>query len=175
MLSAIDAQYAFHMLKMMHDNGTAGFSLMHLLSQLFKKQLLASLMFQYTATEAQNFGRFICETMKLLHRWHGDKEKYEKEALGARKKLPGFVKTFDEKGEPKSVMDWEEFRRLLFNFHTFLYGALTACFESDEYMHVRNAIIVLTIGGTTERVACGRMIWLSVWPKVRPMARAASA
>jgi THO complex subunit 2 len=143
MLSSIDAQYAFHMLKMMHDNGTAGFSLMHLLSQLFKKQLLASLMFQYTATEAQNFGRFICETMKLLHRWHGDKDKYEKEALGARKKLPGFVKSFDEKGEPKSVMDWEEFRRLLFNFHTFLYGALTACFESDEYMHVRNAIIVL--------------------------------
>jgi THO complex subunit 2 len=143
MLSSIDAQYAYHMLKMMHDNGTAGFSLMHLLSQLFKKQLLASLMFQYTATEAQNFGRFICETMKLLHRWHGDKDKYEKEALGTRKKLPGFVKTFDEKGEPKSVMDWEEFRRLLFNFHTFLYGALTACFESDEYMHVRNAIIVL--------------------------------
>ncbi|KAF1823087.1 uncharacterized protein K489DRAFT_388881 [Dissoconium aciculare CBS 342.82] len=143
MLSSIDAQYSFHMLKMMHDNGTSGFSLMHLLSQLFKKQLLASLMFQYTAIEAQNFGRFICETMKLLHRWHSDKSIYDKEALGAKKKLPGFVKTFDEKGDPKNVMDWEEFRRLLFNFHTFLYGALTACFESDEYMHVRNAIIVL--------------------------------
>lgn len=143
MLSSVDAHFSFQMLKIMHDTGTPGFSLMHLLSQLFRKQLLASLMFQYTAGEAQHFGRFICETMKLLHRWHADRATYDKEALGSKKKLPGFVKSFDEKGEPKNVMDWEEFRRLLFNFHTFLYGALTACFESDEYMHVRNAIIVL--------------------------------
>ncbi|KAF7189238.1 THO complex subunit 2 [Pseudocercospora fuligena] len=143
MLSALDAHYAFEMLKLMHANGTPGFQLMHLLNQLFKKQELAVLIFQCTANEAQHFARFLWEVLKLLHRWHADKAVYEKEALGLKKKLPGFVKTFDETGEPKTVIDFEDFRRMLFNFHAALNTSLQACFESSEYMHIRNGIIVL--------------------------------
>ncbi|EME81754.1 uncharacterized protein MYCFIDRAFT_203793 [Pseudocercospora fijiensis CIRAD86] len=143
MLSSLDAHYAFEMLKLMHANGTPGFQLMHLLNQLFKKQELAVLIFQCTANEAQHFARFLWEVLKLLHRWHADKAVYEKEALGLKKKLPGFVKTFDEQGEPKTVIDFEDFRRMLFNFHAALNTSLQACFESSEYMHIRNGIIVL--------------------------------
>ena len=38
-----------------------------------------------------------------------------------------------------------------------------------------SAISVLISGGTTERTACGSTTWVSVWPKVSPSARAASA
>ncbi|KAF2160766.1 hypothetical protein M409DRAFT_28901 [Zasmidium cellare ATCC 36951] len=142
-MSSIDAYFSFTMMKILHDQGTPGFSLMHLLHQLFKKQQLATLMFQCTANEAQHLGRYLCETLKHLHSWHADKTIYEKEALGQKTKLPGFVKAFDENGEPKSVIDYETFRRMLFNFHAHLSNALQACFESDEYMHIRNGIIVL--------------------------------
>ena len=143
MMSSVDAHYSFLMLKILHDNGTPGFSLMHLLHQLFRKRELTALMFQYTAMEAQHFGRFLNETMKLLHRWHGDKTIYDKEALGGVNKLPGFVKKFDPNGDPKLVMDYEDFRRMLYNFHAFVNVALQSCFESNEYMHIRNGIIVL--------------------------------
>ncbi|KAK4501363.1 hypothetical protein PRZ48_007171 [Zasmidium cellare] len=143
MLSSIDAHFSFTMMKILHDQGTPGFSLMHLLHQLFKKQQLATLMFQCTVNEAQHLGRFLCETLKHLHSWHADKTTYEKEALGQKTKLPGFVKAFDDNGEPKSVIDYETFRRMLFNFHAHLSNALQACFESGEYMHIRNGIIVL--------------------------------
>lgn len=142
-LSSVDAHYSFLMLKLMHDNATPGFSLMHLIHQLFNKNELAALLFQCTANEAQHLARFLCETLKMLHRWHADKATYEKEALGDKTKLRGFVVTFDENGEPKNVLDFENFRRILFNYHTFINGALLACFQSGEYMHIRNGIIAL--------------------------------
>ncbi|KAM3417882.1 hypothetical protein BST61_g6102 [Cercospora zeina] len=143
MMSAIDSHYAFEMLKLMHTIGTQGFSLMHLLNQLFKKKLLTSLIFEATQNEAQHLARFVWEILKLLHRWHADKSIYEKEALGLKKKLPGFVRQFEENGEPKLVMDWELFRKMLFNIHSALNGALQTCFESGEYMHIRNGMMVL--------------------------------
>ena len=144
MSSSLDAHYCFLMLKLLHDNGTPGFSTMHLLNQLMRKQQLAAIMFQCTAMEAQHFGRFLCETLKLLQHWHSDKANYEKEALGASKRtLSGFAKKYDAKGDPETFLEFEDFRRLLYNWHSFLNGALQSCFESGEYMHIRNGIIVL--------------------------------
>lgn len=142
-LSSVDAHFSFLMLKLLHDNATPGFSLMHLIHQLFKKNALAALLFQCTANEAQHLARFLSETLKMLHRWHADKAIYEKEALGDKTKLSGFVISFDDNGEPKTVLDFENFRRMLFNYHTYINGALLACFQSDEYMHIRNGIITL--------------------------------
>ncbi|KAK4622223.1 THO complex subunit 2 [Fulvia fulva] len=158
MLSPFDAFFSFQMLKILHDNGTTGFSLMHMLTQLFKKQQLTSIIFQCTEKESQNFGRFLCELLKLLMSWHADKATYEQEALGSTKKLPGFVKKWHEHGEPEVVMDWETYRRFIYNHHTCLSQALLSCFESKEYMHIRNGIIVL------------RSIW-QVFPSVKHMGK----
>ena len=146
MLSSLDAHYCFLMLKMLHDNGTPGFSTMILMSQLLKRQQLAAIIFQCTHIEAANFGRFLCEVLKLLQHWHGDKAAYEKEAFGAGKQerlLPGFAKKLDANGKPETHLEFEDFRRLLFNWHTYINGALLSCFESDEFMHIRNGIFVL--------------------------------
>ncbi|KAK5167346.1 THO2 plays a role in transcriptional elongation [Saxophila tyrrhenica] len=145
MVSSLDALYAFLMLRMLHDFGTPGFSTMHLLNQLFKKRQLTAVIFQCTAMEAQHLGRFLCEILKLLQKWHADPEAYDKEALAAEreKKLPGFAKKLGAKGEPDVLLDYEDFRRLLYNWHSHLGGALEACFKSGEYMHIRNGITVL--------------------------------
>ncbi|KAF2484568.1 transcription factor/nuclear export subunit protein 2-domain-containing protein [Neohortaea acidophila] len=143
MLSSLDAHYCFLMLKILHDNGTPGFSLLRFLNHLFKKQQLATLIFQCTSMEAQHFGRFLNETLKLLHHWHAEKATYDREALGEKQKLPGFAKTLDANGDPNLVLEFEEYRRLLFNWHNHLSAALQTCFKSGEFMYIRNGIIIL--------------------------------
>ncbi len=143
MLSSLDAHYSFTMLKMLHDLGTPGFSTMHLLNHLMKKNELAAIVYQCTAMEAQHFGRFLCESLKWLQLWHANKDVYDRDALGLKHKLPGFAKKFDADGRPEQYLDFEDFRRLLYNWHCHLSGALQACFESGEYMHIRNGITVL--------------------------------
>ena len=138
LLSSMDAVYSFTMLKQQHDLGTPEFSTVTLLSQLMKKQGLAPIIFQCTAMEAQNFGRFLCEILKWMQSWHADQATYEREAYGSFKQLPGF-----KRSASKEFIGFEDFRRLVYNWHAFLNGALQACFESGEYMHVRNGIIVL--------------------------------
>ena len=144
MLSSLDAHYSFLMLKMLHDKGAPGFGTLQLLTQLFLKQELAAIIFQCTALEAQHFGRFLNEVLKLIAGWHADKATYEKDALG-KHKLPGFVMRMDEVLNPATwkYMDYEVYRQQVFNWHKVLLEALQVCFESGEYMHIRNGIIVL--------------------------------
>ncbi|KAG8631723.1 hypothetical protein KVT40_000863 [Elsinoe batatas] len=142
LLSPLDAHYTFTMIKFLHNNGTPGFRTMHLYDNLFKKNLLVSLIFGATAREAENLGRFLYEAFKDLRVWHADEKVYEKNAWGPKKQLPGFVRSFKD-GVPEKFLDYQGFRTLLFKWHSFTKNALSACFDSDEYMHIRNAIIVL--------------------------------
>ncbi|KAK3116323.1 THO2 plays a role in transcriptional elongation [Teratosphaeriaceae sp. CCFEE 6253] len=145
MLSAVDAQYSFVMLRMLHDKGTPGFSTLVLIQQLLRKQALAAIVFQCTGQEAQHFGRFLNEVLKMLASWHAKKEDYETQALG-KQKLPGFAvgaMDYDAGTETWKFLDYESFRRLDSDWHHAIHGALLACFESGEYMHIRNGIVVL--------------------------------
>lgn len=136
--SQFDAQYAFTMLKMLHDFGTPGFNTVNLLMQLMHPNKLMAIIFQCTANEAVQLGRFLYEILKLLQTWHASKATYEKEAHGASKQLPGF-----QKSKSKEFIDYEDFRQLVFKWHQNLTTALHWCFESKEYMHIRNGISVL--------------------------------
>ena len=44
---------------------------------------------------------------------------------------------------PESFFDFEDFRRVLYKWHRVLSSALKTCITSGEYMHIRNAIIIL--------------------------------
>jgi THO complex subunit 2 len=61
---------------------------------------------------------------------------YEREAHGNAKNLVGF----NVKGQP---FDWEDFRKILYKWHKTLHTAVKNCLSSKEYMHIRNAIVVL--------------------------------
>lgn len=143
LMSSLDAHYCFTILKIMHNNGTPGFSMLELVQQLMRKQLLAAVIFQCTAREAENFGRFLCEILKQFKHWQSSKAVYEKEALGSQRQLPGFASIVDEKGTPTELMEYEDSRKCIFHWHTCLKNAFRACFESGEYMQIRNGIIVL--------------------------------
>lgn len=144
-MSALDAHYCLQIIKTMHNNATPGFSTMMLLDQLFSRQRLAAVISQCTAREAENFGRFLYEFLKLLAHWHSKQEIYEKEALGSQKQYHGFARSTDANGSPTKLVEFEDFRRLLSNWHGNLTGALKKCFESGDYMQIRNSIVILRI------------------------------
>lgn len=140
LLSPLDAHYTFMMLRFLHSNGTPAFRTLVLLDRLLREKQLTAIVFECTAREAENFGRFLNELLKELLNWHADKAVYEKNALGAKRQLLGFSHF---KNGARVILEHEDFRILLFKWHRFINGALKQCLESGEYMHIRNAIVVL--------------------------------
>ena len=143
LISPADALYCFKMLKLLHSVGTANFRTMGLIDHFLREGRLANLVFICSAREAENLGRFLNELLKDLSRWHADKAVYEKEAFGMKKDLPGFAKKLVKDKVPETVLEYEDFRRLLYKWHKNINTALKACLTGGEYMHIRNAIIIL--------------------------------
>ncbi|MCJ1286497.1 THO complex subunit 2 [Xylographa opegraphella] len=143
LISPVDAMYTFKMLKLLHSTGAKNFRTMGLFDQLFNGKRLTSLFFLCTSKEADNIGRFLNETLKDLSRWHSDKAVFEKEAYGPKKDLPGFSKKMIDEKTILAFWDYEDFRRVLQKWHMNIHNALKACFTGGEYMHMRNAIVIL--------------------------------
>lgn len=144
LLSASDAYYCFRLVKLLHSLGTPNFRTIGFYDLLFRTERLTSLIFQCTSKESDNLGKFLFEVLREFARWHQNKATFEKEAYGAKKQLPGFAKKV-EKGKPHILFDFEDFKKVLFKWHSNLHAALLKCLSSDEYMHVRNAISILRV------------------------------
>ena len=143
-LSPVDAMYTFKMLKYLHSSGATNFRTVGVYDQLFISQRLASVIFLCSAREAENLGRFLHQLLSDLSTWHKDKAKFEKEAYGIKKDLPGFAKrTTQDKKPITDFYEFEDFRRVLRKWHMNLTNALKTCLISGEYMHIRNAINIL--------------------------------
>lgn len=139
-LSSVDSFFVFKMLKVLHSIGAKNFRTMGLLDCFFNGRRLIPMFFACTAKEAENIGRFLSEVLKDLNKWHASKDLYEKEAFGAKKDLPGFKKNLSV---VDSFLDHESFRTLYAKWHRNLHDALRDSLKSPEYMHIRNAIIIL--------------------------------
>lgn len=143
LLSSVDALYAYKMLMLIHSTGTPGFRTVKFLDQFFREKQLTALIFHCTSREAENFGRFLSELLKELERWRSESSIYVKFAHGIKKDLPGFARKFGKDKRPDGLIDYEDFRRVLYKWHTQLNAAFKACLSSSEYMHIRNAITIL--------------------------------
>lgn len=146
LLSPIDADYCFRMIKVLHENGTPHFRTLSLYGRLMRPNRLRSLIFTCTVREAENLGRFLKLVLADLARWHADRTVYETEAWGSTKKLLGFAKAINVDGTPKSLLDHDGpsgFKFILYQWHKNLNTALKECLEGTEWMHIRNAMSVL--------------------------------
>ncbi|KAI9676192.1 MAG: THO complex subunit 2 [Caeruleum heppii] len=143
LISPHDALFCFRIIKTLHAAGTPNFRTMGLIDRILRESRLANIIFICTSQEAENLGRFLNELLKDLSRWHADKAVYEKEAFGTKRELPGYAKRLVQGQPPEHFMEYEDFRRLMYKWHKNLHAALKACLTSGEYMHIRNAIIVL--------------------------------
>jgi THO complex subunit 2 len=143
-LSPSDAQFAARFIFFAHQQGTPAFRTLHIFDRMLREQQILATLFQCTAREAENFGRFLHDILKELRQWRIDKATFEKVGLGGPKKqLPGLATKLNPDLTPKDIINYEQFRRILFRWHIQLGDAMKACLKSGEYMHIRNGCIVL--------------------------------
>lgn len=147
-LSPLDAEYCFRLVKFLHEFSTSNFKLMSLYDRLFNHNRLRAIIFTCTVREAEHVGRFLKLILGDLSKWHGDKNAYEKEALGLKevsktRQYLGFATAFDADGKPTEFVEHDAFKDLLFKWHKELNTALRSCLNGMEWMHIRNAITVL--------------------------------
>ncbi|KAK3994847.1 transcription factor/nuclear export subunit protein 2-domain-containing protein [Cladorrhinum sp. PSN332] len=147
-LSPVDAEYCFRLIKFLHEFSTPNFKLMSLYDRLFNHNRLRAIIFTCTVREAEHLGRFLKHILGDLSKWHGDKNAYEKEALGLKevdktRHYLGFASAFDSDNKPTEFIEHDQYKELLFKWHKELNSALRACLNGTEWMHIRNAITVL--------------------------------
>lgn len=141
--SAEDSIYTWRFVLHCHLNGVPGFRTMYFFDKMLREKFLRNVLFQCTAREAENFGQFLSEVLKELNIWRRTQNDYEKSAWGSKKDLTGFCTRVKPDFTPDVRLEYEDFRRLLYKWHSQLFQAVKGCLNSSEYMHVRNAIILL--------------------------------
>ncbi|KAL9092726.1 MAG: hypothetical protein Q9159_000624 [Coniocarpon cinnabarinum] len=147
-LSPLDSYYAQKMLFFLHSKGTRNFRIMLLFDRLFDSHTISNLIYTCSGKEAENLGKFLAEVLKTLNEWHADPKEYERKAQGRHnsmnRTLPGFLIKTSSSGQSETLLDFEAFRNLLSKWHRKLAQGLQKCLDQLEYMHVKNAITVVT-------------------------------
>ncbi|KAK9473460.1 transcription factor/nuclear export subunit protein 2-domain-containing protein, partial [Dipodascopsis tothii] len=169
MFSPMDALYCARFIKMLHSYGTSNFSTLTFFEKLLADGQLFATFASCTPTEAENLGRFLYEIFSELNRWRKDPRTYQRDGQGRREIrgevtfYPGLSLRWDASPAPAVaapapaptanpsppptptmvLMEYDDYRRVLFKWHNRLRQAIADCLESTDYMHRRNIIIIL--------------------------------
>lgn len=131
-----DATYSAHLLALFHESAMPHLNIMRVYGTLFGPHL-ATTIFTCTEREAENLGRFLNEVLKRLNLLNEVDSVYQ--AAPVRSKLSGETGDLDS----GDFMPWERFKDLWYKGFRPIWINVKACFESKEYMHIRNVLIVL--------------------------------
>ena len=138
-LSPADAKYTALFLFLTHSSGMPAFFLIKVLDVMFDESWLRMALFSRTQREADAFGHFYREVLRVLHEWHAKKDVFEKAAWGPKQDLPGFAIKLKADLTASSMLPWETFRQMLYKWHNNLHNVLKAMLSDAEYMQFRNA------------------------------------
>ncbi|KAI0047273.1 hypothetical protein FA95DRAFT_1664524 [Auriscalpium vulgare] len=149
LLSPMDADYCAQVIKLIHTMGTPGFSTLMVYDRLLSDHIKA-IVFSCSEYEAKNYGRFLLGILTDLHKWSQDEVQYMQDNRsktgGKVFWLPGFLKQWPAKTatvEPSALLAWNDLQLVLKKWHRKLCRSLIDCIQTNEFMHVYNAIIVL--------------------------------
>ncbi|KAG9071266.1 THO complex subunit 2 [Linnemannia hyalina] len=134
--SNLDALYCSKFLEIMHNLGTANFSTLSVYDKLNME--IDRVIFLSSEHEAKTYGRFMNQVLSHLGRLHANKDIFEKEAVPSH--LIGFRKEWRD--TPK-LLEYEDFRHLMYKWHTRLFRIFVGMLDSKEYMRIKNSIMIL--------------------------------
>jgi len=133
LFSPQDAMYASKFVEMILTHDTPQFSTLLYYDRVFKH--ISAGVYCCTFNEARRLGLFMNEALKRLDYWRNERV-YGKEC----KNKPGFA------GKVASVgnhITFKEFAKLAYKWHTKLIRLFSDCLEKDDYIPVRNSLIVM--------------------------------
>ncbi|EKM59356.1 uncharacterized protein PHACADRAFT_191704 [Phanerochaete carnosa HHB-10118-sp] len=148
MLSPMDADYCAQIIKVVHLQGTPGFSTLNIYDKLLGDHL-RTLIFSCSEVEARNYGRFLLGILGDIWKWHQDEQLFMQDnrvkSGGKVSYLPGFMLIYSNKANVAidDIIKWQQFRQVCKKWHRKLAKAFIDCIESGEFMHVYNTIVVL--------------------------------
>lgn len=101
-----------------------------------------------TDNEARRYGRFLLGLLETVMNWHSDAGIFEAECANH----PGFLTVFRNALNTYSPnflnkqeqLDYENFRHVCHKWHYKLTKSFIVCLESEEYLQMRNSLIILT-------------------------------
>lgn len=132
-LSASDAIYSARFLIYLHELKVENFSTLICLDRLLCD--LTYMMGACTENEAHHYGRFLRNILKITTHWHSDANIYVEEC----EKHPGSIINIDI----SEHITYENYRHICNKWHYRLTRAFTVALESNNYIQIRNALIVM--------------------------------
>ncbi|GJP77194.1 hypothetical protein CLOP_g7622 [Closterium sp. NIES-67] len=137
LMSPEDAVYCAKFILRLHAAATPQFCTFQIIDAFVCKSfhpLLAS----SSEAEAGRLGRFVLEILQAIYRWKADAAVYSAECLNH----PGSSKSVMKK--PNNNMTLDQFRTINWKWNAKLIKVLSTLLESTEYMHIRNALTLLS-------------------------------
>lgn len=132
-LSASDAIYSARFLIYLHELKVENFSTLICLDRLLCD--LTYMMGACTENEAHHYGRFLRNILKITSHWHSNANIYNEEC----EKHPGSIINI----ENSDHITYENYRHICNKWHYRLTRAFTVALESNNYIQIRNALIVM--------------------------------
>ncbi|KAJ1910760.1 THO2 plays a role in transcriptional elongation [Mycoemilia scoparia] len=150
--SASDALYCASMIEIMQfPLGVKKFPTLFVYNMILD-QPMQKLLKAMTDNEVRYYAKFLNRCMMLHEKWRKAPYMFEHEARGGGK-LDGFrcsiagqtsTKEGSESQQPKvNVLEYDQFRRLLYKWHSRLCESLVSCLSSDDNHTIRNALLCL--------------------------------
>ncbi|KAH8922808.1 hypothetical protein BT69DRAFT_208123 [Atractiella rhizophila] len=141
-LSPIDAMFSAKYIRLLHERGIPNFVTASVYNKLFSSAI-TPLLLQASEQEAKNLGLFLCQILEHVHHLKQSKKVYDEDGIGSNR--PGFQTAVQGGGggPKRNNIQYEDYVRLTQKWAMKLIGAVLECLESREYMHVKNALLVL--------------------------------
>lgn len=136
-LSMPDAVYCAKFVHTLHSLGTPFFNTVNHIDVLICKAL-PPMICCCTDFEAGRLGRFLYETLKMAYYWKSDESIYERECGN----MPGFAVYYRDPNSQR--VTFAQYIKVHWKWSGRITRLLIQCLESNEYMDIRNALIILT-------------------------------
>jgi len=133
-LTAYDAIYSARFLLFLHELKVENFSTIVCLDRLLCD--LTYMIGACTENEASHYGRFLCNILKTTAHWHSSAAVYHDEC----ENHPGSIINI---GKSDEHITYENYRDICYKWHYRLTRAFTIALESNNYIQIRNALIVM--------------------------------
>eukprot|EP01018_Ginkgo_biloba_P036677 Gb_33812 [translate_table: standard] len=136
-LSMPDAVYCAKFVHTLHSLGTPFFNTVNHIDALICKAL-PPMICCCTEFEAGRLGRFLYETLKMAYYWKSNESIYERECGN----MPGFAVYYRDPNSQR--VTFAQYIKVHWKWSGRITRLLIQCLESNEYMDIRNALIILT-------------------------------